>query len=235
MAAGFDMDTSISNSHPTPTLADPDFATTFAAPLPNPTVIQNASSHVIPDEHLAFPNKVDHLNPLTASLHVSSNGLAQSPFTESMEGFEAPAAYIPEITDFATPTPSFGGLSATALDAMNVELPLSAHASSASSPQLQPPSSSIHGAAAAYGPGVNSSLESALEPAVYPNSARSRSSTVTSSPGASIPFPMPVRVSPPLAVVESEEKQVHLMSNTIALLTRSVHYKRMFYSSLTYL
>lgn len=45
------------------------------------------------------------------------------------------------------------------------------------SSQAQPPSAAIHGAAAAYGLGVTSSLESALEP-----TTRSRANTIGSSP-----------------------------------------------------
>lgn len=158
-----------------------DVDSLHVSPVPSSEVLPNLmlvpsnpahslSVHSLPEPLPVFPNLIDHSVPNGSDMHVSSPNLTTSAFLDPQTPLDpvafpstaavASATFIPDFSSsFPVCSPGENG--------MPVKGPPSGHASSLS-PPMTVPSSVIHGHSSSYGPGVTSSLQSALEPSVIP-------------------------------------------------------------------
>lgn len=168
-----DTETDLTIPYPPSTDTPADFLTAFSTPLPASGPAQSPS--VMPDIPLVFANESDLGGILS---HVSSPELAAATFIEPLEVLSASAPITPAansfINDFTLSNPIYA-LPPLPQNTMDVVAP-----DPTLSQQTQAPSAAIHGAAAAYGAGVTSSLQSALEPALL-HGGRSRANTLSSA------------------------------------------------------
>jgi hypothetical protein len=129
-------------------------------------------------------------------MRVSMSEIAPPVFLSTMENVVPTQHVRAGPPGFLTDLPTFDSFSLVppVENTMNVEPSPKSHSSSASPPQSQIPSPSIHGAASSYSQGVTSSLESALEQPVVATHHRSRGNTSVSP--ATIPASF-LAASPP--------------------------------------
>lgn len=172
------MDTTpIPHSHPSE--IPPEFLTNLSS-HPDSSV----QSQLMQDMPSVFPNKPDRPNALAASMHVSMPELSPSVFMAPMEAIDAAPQLHSAPSAFTSDYPARDafGMIQPLENGMSLEMSPNSHMPSASPPQSQVPSPSIHGSASSYSVGVTSSLESALDPAGV-SGGRSRANTSSVSPG----------------------------------------------------
>jgi hypothetical protein len=152
--------------------------------------LQNSSSHIMHTMPPAFPNKADHPNSMATAMHVSMPDLTPPVYMAApVDVLDLSASVGPSAPSFIPDFPSSQCdpfTMAPSLESdMNPELSPNSHVSSASPPQSQVPSPSIHGSASSYAVGGVSSLASALD-ATNVSGGRSRAGTSVSP--ASLPL-----------------------------------------------